>query len=282
MTTALEAAIEREVELRASPDRVWRALTDPRELAAWFGCTAEFDLRPSGSGHLEWPEHGRFAMRVEAVEAERRFAFRWARDRDVSLDDGISTLVEFTLEPRPDGGTVLRVRETGFVRPEDRSDNVEGWFGGFWSLAAHLAMEPWEAGIHRTYDFRSPVERVFEAFASPDQFRAWFGGEEPVPFEPGAEGWFVWPEHGRYAVRVETVEPPRYLAWRWATTPDTPLDEAPEILRTEWLFARRADGGTSLQLFESGFRDAENHRLNHEGWDADVLPALRRVLGESG
>jgi hypothetical protein len=38
-----------------------------------------------------------------------------------------TTLVEWSLEERADGGTTLRLRESGFTRPEDRAGNEEGW-----------------------------------------------------------------------------------------------------------------------------------------------------------
>lgn len=97
----------------------------------------------------------------------------------------------------------------------------------------------------------------------------------------GLDGWFVWAEHGRFAVRIEAVEPIRYLAWRWTPEPGATLESAREVSRTEWLFVPRDDGGTDLHLFESGFRGPREHEMNSSGWDGEVVPALRRVLGEA-
>ena len=41
----MDDPITREVTVDAPPDVVWDALTDPGELAAWFGADAEVDLR---------------------------------------------------------------------------------------------------------------------------------------------------------------------------------------------------------------------------------------------
>ena len=41
-------AIERQLDFRATPERLWRALTDDAELSAWFGQGAHLDLRPGG------------------------------------------------------------------------------------------------------------------------------------------------------------------------------------------------------------------------------------------
>ena len=131
--------IMRTLELEAEPERVWRALTEPAELSAWFGHAAELDPRPGGAGWFEWPKDGRFLCRVEEVEPPRRLAWRWARDRDTAVDAGPSTLVEWTLEPRPGGGTRLRLRESGFLTEAWWKENSEGWDAELGELAAHLA-----------------------------------------------------------------------------------------------------------------------------------------------
>jgi uncharacterized protein YndB with AHSA1/START domain len=136
MTTA---AIERTLELDASVEEVWRALTDPTEVAGWFGDTAEFSPTVGHEGWFGWEAHGRFAMRVEAFDPPKRFAWRWARDAEKSLDETRSTLVEWTLESRDDGGTRLHLRESGFVRDEDREANVGGWAQELQHLVDHLA-----------------------------------------------------------------------------------------------------------------------------------------------
>lgn len=120
-------AIERRLELDAPPERVWNALTDPGELARWFGDSAELDLRPGGEGFFGWESHGRFAVRVEVVEPTKRLAWRWTHKRDAPFDASRSTLVEWTLTARPGGGTVLELKESGFTDPKHREENVGGW-----------------------------------------------------------------------------------------------------------------------------------------------------------
>ena len=46
--------ITRRLELSAEIERVWKALTDPNELAKWFPERAEFDPQPGTLGWLEW------------------------------------------------------------------------------------------------------------------------------------------------------------------------------------------------------------------------------------
>jgi uncharacterized protein YndB with AHSA1/START domain len=109
MTDAASAAlpaIERTLELGAPPDRVWRAISDPAELARWFPQRATWDLRPGGRGRFFWAGHGNFEIRVEAVDPPRYLAWRWGEGSVPTLDDPAqTTLVEWWVEPAPAGGT---------------------------------------------------------------------------------------------------------------------------------------------------------------------------------
>ena len=219
-TTAPVAAIERRLEFRASPERVWRAISDSDELARWFSQRADMPIEVGGVGWLEWDGHGRSVVRVEVVDPPHRLVWRWMNGPSSEADD-TATLVEWRLEPTAGGGTILHLRESGFARPSSRADNAVGWLTELAELVDLLAVERWEHGIRRTYAFRAAPERVWAAFADPEQFARWFGGETPPALGAGTDGWFVWPAHGRFAIRVEVVEPPVYLAWRWTTQQDT-------------------------------------------------------------
>lgn len=125
-------AIEKTVELDHPIERVWRAVTEPEELAAWFpNHDATLEVRPGGTGRFEWrfgegddAERHTSTVTVHAVEAPTRFVWSW---RNADRSDAVETEVEFLLTARPDGGTTLLVRETGFLDPAARADNVGGW-----------------------------------------------------------------------------------------------------------------------------------------------------------
>lgn len=136
-------AIERTLELSAAPERVWRALTDPEELASWFPDeTVDLDVRPGGDGWWRWKEHGRYAVRFDVVEPPRRLVWTWAREADTPVEEAATTTVEWVLEPREDGGTTVSLRESGFLTAEAREQNVHGWKHELGELVEHL-----EAGV---------------------------------------------------------------------------------------------------------------------------------------
>jgi uncharacterized protein YndB with AHSA1/START domain len=130
--------IEREVVIDAPVERVWELVTEAEHLGRWFAdAGAEVELRPGGAMALHWAEHGTARGRIEAVEPQRRFGFRWAPFQDPRGGDpteGNSTQVEFTLSAEGDG-TRLRVVESGFerldtseeVRRANLEENTEGW-----------------------------------------------------------------------------------------------------------------------------------------------------------
>jgi uncharacterized protein YndB with AHSA1/START domain len=132
-------AIEQTLELEASPDAVWRALTDPAEISAWF-CD-ETDLMPQvgNVAWFFWEAHGRYSVRVDEVEPQRRFVWSWVHQKGTPVGEAPATRVEWTLTPRPDGGTTLLVRESGFLTAEHRGENIKGWAHELGELVAYLA-----------------------------------------------------------------------------------------------------------------------------------------------
>jgi len=127
METTTERVVEKTLHFQASRERVWKAITDPAELAMWFGDEAELDLRIGGDGAMTWEKHGRYAMRVEEVDAPRRLVWSWVGEGGVAFDDAHTTRVEWELTTREDGGTTLYLRESGFLNDQDRGQNDHGW-----------------------------------------------------------------------------------------------------------------------------------------------------------
>ena len=274
-----DLAIERTLDLQAAPDRVWRALTDPTEIVAWFGTLAD-DLGEVGAtGWFGFDDEGRFAVRLEGIDPGRFLAWRWAEEPDTAIDAGPTSLVEWMLEPTAGGGTRLRMRESGLRTGRHLEMNTGGWFVELAELREHLAVEPWQKPIRRRLELHADRDRVWRALSDDSELRQWWGLRMPVVVEPGWEGWFDFPEYGRHAVRIEVVEPPRYLAWRWtADEPDVPLADVRQPLVTEWLLEERGGGGTVLQLMESGFTGPKKYEDNTAGWTDDVLPNLVRLV----
>lgn len=126
--------IKAEIDLAASPERVFRSLTDGDELAAWWGSDDLYrtydwviDLRAGG----KWSARARGVDGAEStvdgeyleVDPPRRLVYTWRP----SWDGYAVTTVECDLEPIA-SGTRLLITHTGFGdRATAAAGTGEGW-----------------------------------------------------------------------------------------------------------------------------------------------------------
>jgi uncharacterized protein YndB with AHSA1/START domain len=142
--------IEKKVLLRASMQRVWKALADSTEFGSWFGMkfdgpfTAGAIMRGvivpttvnAEVANAQKPYEGLpCEITIEQMERERLFSFRWhpfAIEPGVDYSAEPTTLIVFTLDVVADG-VMLTVTEFGFDRiPLARrakafAANEQGW-----------------------------------------------------------------------------------------------------------------------------------------------------------
>ncbi|WP_333732837.1 SRPBCC domain-containing protein [Streptomyces sp. IBSBF 3010] len=98
----------------------------------------------------------------------------------------------------------------------------------------------------------APLERVWSLVAQPG---FWVADKTSLPGTVAKEGESMTArntEHGDFPVRVEKVEPPTYLAYRWTSA--FPGEELREDNSTLVEFTLTEEGGqTRLRVVESGF-----------------------------
>ena len=139
-----------QVDIAATPERVFEALTDPRELAAWWGDDGQYrtrdwrvDARPGGEWSTRATHPGGEESTVRgtylAVEPPRLLEYTWR----ASWEEFAETTVRFDLVPVPvDGvpGTRLTVTHTGFrgARARAGAGYSQGWVGVLGWLEAHV------------------------------------------------------------------------------------------------------------------------------------------------
>jgi uncharacterized protein YndB with AHSA1/START domain len=142
--------IKKQILIRATHGRVWKALADSKEFGEWFGVALEgpFVAGKTVSGviigtladkevaELQKVYNGkRMDLVVEAIQPERRLALRWhphAIEEGVDYSKEPTTLIEFTLED-VEGGVMVTVTETGFdkIPAERRAKAFEANSGGW-------------------------------------------------------------------------------------------------------------------------------------------------------
>ncbi|MGC5039838.1 SRPBCC domain-containing protein [Streptomyces sp. DT190] len=138
-----------------------------------------------------------------------------------------------------------------------------------------------EDRIERETLIAAPLERVWTLVAQPG---FWAADKASLPGTVAREGESTVvknPEHGDFPIRVEKVEPPTYLAYRWTSAfPGEELREDNSTL-VEFTLTREGDG-TRLRVVESGFealagseelrrRNLQDHT---QGWPLE-LDALK-------
>ena len=117
--------IERVITIDASPETVFRLLTDPVQYVRWKGKLAELEPRPGGIFRVEFASGKDIAAGkyVEVVPG-RRVVFTWGWEGNEQVPPGTST-VEIDLEPIATG-TRLRLVHRGLPR-EALASHTEGW-----------------------------------------------------------------------------------------------------------------------------------------------------------
>jgi uncharacterized protein YndB with AHSA1/START domain len=123
-----------------SPERFWRALTQPDEVAKWMEAPAKIDLRVGGDWFIDFAaaSDASYSERIEGtedpldgiivrVEPERVLAFVWGW-----------SVVEWTIEPADDGCTYIFVHNGCADRGEGEEGLAAGWHGFLDQLDGHL------------------------------------------------------------------------------------------------------------------------------------------------
>jgi uncharacterized protein YndB with AHSA1/START domain len=142
--------IEKKILLRATLERVWKAISDSNQFGAWFGVAFDGPFAESARltgrivpttvdteiARLQEPHAGKaFEFSVERIEPMRRISFRWhpfAVAPDVDYSKEAATLIVFELQETP-GGILLTITESGFDqlplarRSEAFTANDGGW-----------------------------------------------------------------------------------------------------------------------------------------------------------
>ena len=132
-------------KLKASPQAVWRALTQPERLKRWMGPSDEFqvlvaetDVRVGGRYHIvmkspDGEEHDVSGVYRE-VAANRKLVYTWAWKSTPERE----SLVTIELTPAGDG-TELVLKHERFADKESRDRHEQGWTGCVRRLERMLA-----------------------------------------------------------------------------------------------------------------------------------------------
>jgi activator of HSP90 ATPase len=117
-------AIHYEIDFKASPQRLYEAILDQKQFAAFSGMPATIDRTPGGA----FSQFGGMVLgrNIELVP-NQRIVQAW---RSPSFDPGIYSIVHFEFKPRA-AETTLIFDHTGF--PAGHYDSLDsGWHEHYW------------------------------------------------------------------------------------------------------------------------------------------------------
>ena len=126
--------INAEIQIAAPPARVFAALTDPEQVAQWWGQQGMYritrwhnDLRPGGKWRSEGVGADGKAFHVEGeyleVDPPSLLVHSWSS----SYCEGLNTIVRWELQAHS-GGTLVRLSHSGFAgNIQAAKDHSQGW-----------------------------------------------------------------------------------------------------------------------------------------------------------
>ena len=131
--------------------------------------------------------------------------------------------------------------------------------------------------VRRTIHIEAPIEKVWSAVTEPEYISRWFGQTALDDHGPGATGTVTFTDRTPMPVRVEELEPPTTVSYRWCNEEEdarvpTELDEKHSTVFTFTL--QTVDDGTELTVVETGFETTSdpvvNLRAHRSGWESEL------------
>jgi uncharacterized protein YndB with AHSA1/START domain len=100
-----------------APDKVWKAITDPVELANWYMTRAQVDARKGGAIEL-WAgiSHFHVTGKILVWDPPRIFEHEWNVDPRRELPKGERAVIRWELTPQSDGGTLMKLTHRNLTR----------------------------------------------------------------------------------------------------------------------------------------------------------------------
>jgi uncharacterized protein YndB with AHSA1/START domain len=255
------------VAIDATPQAVFKALTDPDDLAEWFAESAEVDL--DANSYAFWgryaPQGDRPRQQLVAATPAQSLRYTW------SLDGAPASTVDIAIAPDGEGSVVTLSHDAAA-----EAALVCFWYVSLANLAAFAeglqTMPPFDFSVPAQGDalvrtvIDVGVEEVYASLLDPAQVDKWARGAAVIEASLGGRYDFGW-DHG--PDRITELDPDKALAYSFRYP-----DHTDTLVR--WSL-RSSRGSTFVTLVHSGFTDDALAERYRQAWPP-YLVELKRIL----
>jgi uncharacterized protein YndB with AHSA1/START domain len=178
---------EHEFTIDASPQTVWKAITDAAELVNWFPLEAEVEPGENGRITLGWGEAFKGTCRIEIWDPPRHLRTSWMTHEPAGAEGAARIAVDWHLEGER-GRTRLRLVHSGFGPGREWDDEYDGtrrgWDYELRSLKHYLERHPGRrrSAFWLLKDVRFDAAEVWKRLLGPQGLVAW---TPPASLNPG-------------------------------------------------------------------------------------------------
>src|SRR5687767_2469267 len=168
--------------LEAPVSKVWKAITDTRQMQSWYFDIAEFKAEPGfefvfygGDGQQQWAHY----CKVVEVIKEKKLSYTWTY-KDEFPD--VETIVTFELFDQGDNTTRLRLTHEGVNKlPQDNKNFRRGSFVEGWVYIVGISLKDYveKFFIEHTLDISAPSSKVWEVITNIEKIKQWAAAFHP-------------------------------------------------------------------------------------------------------
>jgi len=138
-------------------------------------------------------------------------------------------------------------------------------------------VDPASFTVRRSVFIAATREKVWAAVTEPEHLTKWWCTRaEFAQLAAGTEGYFAFDGYGNLATRIEEVDPPNAVSYRWGQMiTDDNADDDHFAQSTVFRFTLdEVEGGTLLTVVESGFETltdpSRSMDENRDGWNTEL------------
>jgi uncharacterized protein YndB with AHSA1/START domain len=179
---------EGQIAVEATPDRVWKALTDAGELVRWFPLDARVEPGNGGSIFMSWRNEFAASMRILRWDPPHHLRTSWSFHQG----DEITQVTDYEIEAKG-GTTLVRAVTSGFPLDASWDGWVEGtnrgWAFELRSLKHYLERHAGQPR-HVVYLRRripTPSQDAWARLTGDRAFASWLSGGQVFDRQPGIQ-----------------------------------------------------------------------------------------------